>query len=298
MGEAVTVCIESRGVVAPILLDRTQLENALLNLAINARDAMSGKGVLTLTVSGVEIPGGGDPRFPTVPEGQFIGVAVSDTGTGMTPEVAAKAFDPFFTTKGVGEGTGLGLSMVHGFVKQSGGFIDLASRVGEGTTFTLLFPIAGETVAQGDGSVQGASIQGKAEISLRGKTVLLAEDDLSVRSAIRSTLRSMGADVRDAENGEQAWALLQTMPACDIVVTDVVMPGRLSGPDLAAKAREHLPNIRVLLVSGYAQGKLSEADLENSGMVFLPKPFRRSDLVAALDRLIGGGSPRALRSEL
>jgi CheY-like chemotaxis protein len=218
------------------------------------------------------LAGTGDP-----PPGDYVLVAVSDTGMGMTPEVKARAFDPFFTTKDFGKGSGLGLSMVYGFVRQSGGYITLYSEPGLGTTVKLYFPPAEGAPASEEG------LPVAAEDPRGSETVLLVEDDAMVRRHVEALIAALGYRTVVAENGAAALALLGSGEGVDLVFTDVVMPGGMSGRDLADAARRLRPGIKILFTSGYTNEMFAASAPEAEQLAnFIAKPYRRRDLAAKL----------------
>ena len=283
LDEMIEIRTECADRTLEIVIDRGQLENALINMAVNARDAMPGGGVLTMQAALVAVAGGGFRDNPTVPAGRYAVLSVADTGCGMAPKVASRVFEPFFTTKPQGQGTGLGLSMVYGFVKQSGGHIALTSREQEGTVFELLFPAAAEEQA----AIAASGLprwRDSAVPLLPHLSVLLVEDEPAVRAAVKKMLRSFGAEVSEAPDGPTAVAKLRLLGKCDLIVTDVVMPRGLSGPDVATEAARRFPQIKVLFISGHAGKRLTDSDLA-PGRAFLRKPFKRVELHAAMKAL-------------
>jgi PAS domain S-box-containing protein len=283
LGEHIEVRVAAAAKLLPAHVDGGQLETAILNLAINARDAMPAGGRLTIETRNVHLDPGfmagvGDP-----PPGDYVMVAVSDTGMGMTPEVKARAFDPFFTTKDFGKGSGLGLSMVYGFVRQSGGYVTLYSEPGLGTTVKLYFPPADGTVSREEApAATGAEPRGS-------ETVLLVEDDAMVRRHVETILAALGYRTIVAENGAAALALLGAGERIDLVFTDVVMPGGMSGRDLAEAARRLRPEIKILFTSGYTNEMFSASAPETEPLAnFLAKPYRRRDLAAKLRAVLDG----------
>ena len=256
------------------MADPAQLESALLNLALNAQDAMPEGGVLTLSIEELAIDaamlGGGE-----VKPGAYVCICVTDDGVGMDAETRERVFEPFFTTKEVGKGTGLGLSMVYGFVKQSNGHISLYSEPGLGTSVRLYLPVA----EVGREHAFGARAEETAPPLRGSETVLIAEDDPFVRSHAIASLESLGYRVMVAADGREALSFLSGGARPDLLFTDVVMPGGLSGWELAAQARELVPTLRVLFTSGYPQEVLSrrsQVDPRNAGM--LSKPYRLAEL--------------------
>jgi signal transduction histidine kinase/CheY-like chemotaxis protein len=277
LGEHIEIRVAAGAELLPAHVDAGQLETAILNLAINARDAMPAGGRLTIETRNVHLDPGflagiGDP-----PPGDYVFVAVSDTGMGMTPEVRARAFDPFFTTKDFGKGSGLGLSMVYGFVHQSGGYITLYSEPGLGTTVKLYLPPAEGEVAPDESPAAGAGEPHGSE------TVLLVEDDAMVRRHVEALLAALGYRTVVADNGGAALALLGSGERVDLVFTDVVMPGGMSGRDLAEAARRMRPGIKILFTSGYTNEMFAASAPEAEPLQnFLAKPYRRRDLAAKL----------------
>jgi PAS domain S-box-containing protein len=253
--------------------DPGQLENAMLNLAINARDAMADGGTLTITTGNVPL----DERYrdlhPEVNPGEYVMVAVTDDGTGMTKEVLNRVFEPFFTTKDVGKGSGLGLSMVYGFVKQSNGHVAIYSEPGLGTTVRIYLP-AVATLGERTPSL----VPAEAMSPTGRETVLVAEDDPFVRSYAVSCLSSLGYRVVEAADGREALQKLGEGLEADILFTDVVMPGGINGWEVAERARRTRPGLKVLLTSGYALETLAERGRLPKGAVILNKPYRKAEL--------------------
>jgi PAS domain S-box-containing protein len=254
-----------------VLADPHQLENALLNLAFNARDAMSAGGELVVGIDPREVDAKVAAELNISP-GSYVRIRVRDTGTGMTAETVARAFEPFFTTKPFGSGSGLGLPMVYGFVRQSGGALSLESTPGSGTEVTLYLP-RGEAV---DARVEEAA---ETPLAKPGKRlVLLVEDNGEVRTVVRRQLTELGYPVIEAASGAEAARILDNVQDIGIVVSDVVMPGGVDGHALAAHARNRCSGVRVLLISGYAGERTGDEPL-------LPKPFSKQQLAAALEGL-------------
>lgn len=266
--------------------DPGQFQNAIVNLAVNARDAMPQGGRLIIeTRNGYLDAGQLGPHLDVKP-GYYVQLSISDTGTGMTPEVRERALEPFFTTKDKGRGTGLGLAMVYGFVKQSGGHVTIYSELGRGTTFNLYLPRTGGSVAPSVAPVAGAATAPPP----RG-VVLVVEDDPGVRELTVTRLKAIGYEVLEAVDGRKAVEVLQGQDPVDLVFTDLVMPGGLSGRDVAVEASEIRPGIRVLLTSGYADDVVLDDDPRLAQLNILRKPYRQADLVAAL-RDVFAGPPR------
>ena len=261
-----------------VTVDPVQLENAVINLAINARDAMPNGGTLTIDVRNTTLDDIAD-----IPRGAYLCVEVRDTGAGMSPEIVERAFEPFFTTKGSGQGTGMGLSMVYGFVKQSSGHIAIDSRPDAGTAVRLYFPRAD---APADAPDHRAA---RPAVPIDRCRVLYVEDHPRLRAQTEAGLAGMGLSVVAAEDGRAALALLERGDTFDLLFTDVVMPGGIDGIQLAEAARRHLPGIRVLFTTGYAgDDRLADTSKE-PGTALLRKPFARSALREQLQVLLRGG---------
>jgi len=253
-----------------VLCDASQLESALLNLAINARDAMPDGGTLTISTADRLLHEADLVDQDETKPGGYVEIAVTDTGTGMTQDVLARAFEPFFTTKPTGRGTGLGLSQVFGFVRQSGGFVTLESEPGRGTTVRIYLPrfrpAEAEVVAppaQPEPMVPG-------DVQVSG-TVLVVEDEADVREMIVRLLRELGCQVLEAEDGPAGLKIVQSGERLDLLVTDVGLPG-LNGRQLADAAREKRSDLPVILITGYAGKALDDAELA-PGMEVMRKPF-------------------------
>ena len=265
----------------PATVDPGQLENAVLNLAVNARDAMANGGQLSIETSNVSFDEGDTTLNPDLRTGDFVLVTVSDTGCGMPPEVVARAFEPFFTTKDVGKGTGLGLSMVYGFVKQSGGHVRIYSEVGVGTVVRLYLPRAAI-----DGAATDAPAAAPAAMPTGDETILFVEDDAMVRQHTERQIMMLGYHVVTAEHAAAALAQVEEGCRPDLLFTDMVMPGGVNGRQLAMKLRERWPSLRVLYTSGYAHGTLAVDGEAVPSKYVLSKPYRRSDLAAKLREIL------------
>lgn len=260
-----------------VLMDPGRLEQVLINLAVNARDAMPDGGLLRIDTANVEVDETCAASRPSLKEGPHVRLRVSDTGTGMPPEVAARAFDPFYTTKGAGEGTGLGLATVYGIVKQAGGYVQIYSEQGMGTTFTALLPVTGRSVKDS----RSGSTHEVGHSPQRGEaTILMVEDEDALRELTRRILTSAGYEVIVAANGPEALqaSSLHREPI-DLLLTDVIMP-RMHGPALAQRIREQRPEIKVLLMSGFAQPVLNAGGRLPIDMPLLDKPFSGPQLLS------------------
>jgi signal transduction histidine kinase/CheY-like chemotaxis protein/CHASE3 domain sensor protein len=279
LGESIDVECVIAGGLWNTLIDPSQVENAILNLAINARDAMREGGKLTIEVANAFLDDAYALQHTEVVAGQYVMAAVSDTGSGMSPDTIARAFEPFFTTKPEGRGTGLGLSQVYGFVKQSGGHIKIYSEMGQGTTVKLYLPRTRKPQeATSPEPVQ--AIQGGNEC------ILVVEDDEAVRNAVCEMVIELGYSVLKAENAEQALAVLGAGTAIDLLFTDVVMPGPTSTREMARRAQELHPNIRVLYTSGYTQNAIVHNGKLDDDVFLLSKPYRRDDLARKIRSLL------------
>ena len=256
LGELIELHIRATGSGNLCVVDAPQLQNALLNLAINARDAMPRGGKLTIDISRTRLDADYAQMYPDIRTGRYVLIAVTDTGSGMSEEVRQRAFEPFFTTKPTGAGTGLGLSMVYGFVKQSGGNIQIYSELERGTSVRIFLPLA-ESVQS---SEELAPSAGKMDAMPRGsETILVVEDDARVRRVTTARLRSLGYEVIEADNGAAAFLLLATYPKIAVIFTDVVMPGGMNGDELAEAALAAKPDLKVLFTSGYAEPAVARA---------------------------------------
>ncbi|ESQ86579.1 hypothetical protein ABAC460_22975 [Asticcacaulis sp. AC460] len=266
LGERIAVDLRLEAGLWTTKIDPVQFENALLNLAVNARDAM---------------PDGGRLIIATWNEGDHVVVTVTDTGIGMSEAVLARAFEPFFTTKGVGQGTGLGLSQIHGYLKQSGGHADLESVPGEGTTVILYLP-----------RHRGGPVEARAEVALsearpskRGSKVLVVEDEAGVRAIAVQVLIDLGFRVAEADGGAAALRLLADDPEIEVLFTDIIMPGML-GSELAKAAKVMRPELRVLYMTGYTYDAVTRDGVLDPGVELLSKPFTPDQLARKMDRVL------------
>ena len=266
----------------PALVDPGQLEAALLNLAINARDAMPKGGRLTITLDNAPLAPGATADWAEGEGGPYVRVAVTDTGTGMAPKVAARAFDPFFTTKEVGQGSGLGLPMVYGFVTQSGGRVRLESEVDLGTTVELYLPRA-------EAAVTAATNDAEDPLTGGPEHVLVVEDDDLVRHHVTAQLRGLGYRVSEAATGRTALELLEQRRDVDLLFTDIVMPGGMNGTELAREAQHRHPSLKVLFTSGYSDNAIAQYGDLATEVALLHKPYRRQELATKLRQVLDGG---------
>jgi CheY-like chemotaxis protein len=256
--------------------DESQLEQVVMNLVTNARDAMPGGGVLTVETLDVEVDSASALLgTPGLSSGRYVSIEVSDTGPGIPPEALPRVFEPFYTTRT--SGTGLGLATCYGIVKQSGGHIAVHSEPGRGTTFKVYFPrVEGEVEQSGPRSGVGAAT---------GERILLIEDEAPVRSVVERTLRRHGYHVVSAGSAEEAAGLLDAALEFDVLVTDVVLPG-MGGRAFADQLLQRMPGLRILFVSGYAENAIVHGGVLEPGIHFLQKPFVPSDLLAAVRRIL------------
>jgi signal transduction histidine kinase len=282
LGERVAIETVLAGGIWWIAADATELETALINLAVNARDAMPGGGKLTLETANSYLDESYAAAHADVKAGQYSMIAVSDTGVGMAPDVIEQAFEPFFTTKEVGHGTGLGLSQVYGFVKQSGGHVKIYSEVGQGTTVRIYLPrLTTEGVAQERKSPALAkAVAGGSE------RVLVVEDDEGVRGYSAEILREFGYEVLEAADGASAIRLIEAEPGLALLFTDVGLPGGLNGRQLADEARRRCPGIKVLYTTGYARNAIVHQGRLDSGVALIVKPFTYDALATKIRKVL------------
>jgi PAS domain S-box-containing protein len=278
-GERIRLVVDLAPGLGSALTDANQLENAILNLAINARDAMPQGGTLTIATTNEVITA--KERFgqEEIDAGEYTVVSVSDTGVGMSPDTLARVFEPFFTTKPIGQGIGLGLSMIYGFVKQSRGHIRVDSTEGKGTTFRLYLP-------KYQGSVEMKSAAPKPDVAKgSGETVLVVEDDSAVRLIIADVLRDLGYASIEASDGQAALPMLTSNIPLDLLITDVGLPG-LNGRQLAEMARRHRPDLKVLFVTAYAEHATSRAPFLAPGIEMVTKPFTLNALALKIRQML------------
>ena len=286
IGPAIELQVVGTAGLWPTLVDPNQLENALLNLSINARDAMPDGGRLTIETANTWMDVR-TARERDMEPGQYIAVSVTDTGSGMTPDVIARAFDPFFTTKPLGQGTGLGLSMIYGFAKQSGGQVRIYSEVGEGTTMRLYLPRhAGRADALDTASPVAAAPRAEA-----GQTVLVVDDEPTVRMLIMEVLTELGYAAIEAAEGAAGLELMRSGARIDLLVTDVGLPGGMNGRQMADAARLLRPELPVLFITGYAENALIANGQLDAGMHVMTKPFAMEALAARIKQLLSGTAP-------
>jgi PAS domain S-box-containing protein len=283
LGSKYTIATEFTADASPALVDPVQLETALVNLALNSRDAMPEGGELLISVSDIIIDDRYMAQEADVSPGHYVRILFTDNGHGMTEDAQKRAFEPFFTTKAESHGTGLGLAMVYGFVRQSGGHITLYSEVGYGTSFGLYFP-----AALSGADVLEAPPAPIANIPPRGyiPCILVVEDNAKVRKNSLERLTALGYRILSAETADNAYEMLKSGTPVDLVFTDVIMPGKMTGFDLAAKIFKEFPRVKVLLTSGYASDVFSEKIPQEADYDILQKPYRQSHLATRIQTLL------------
>ncbi len=284
IGEQIVVELHPGSDLWPVVVDPAQLDEAILNLAINGRDAMPKGGTLSIETTNIHLDEDYAARHAEVTPGDYVQVSVSDTGTGMTPDVIEHCFEPFYTTKGVEKGTGLGLSMVYGFVKQSGGHIKIYSEVGHGTSVKLYLPRAEHS----------ADVRERAEPigpapAIGRELVLMVEDNKDLRAVTVKQLSDLGYRTIEAENAKAALAVLAAHPEIDLLFTDIIMPGGMTGTELAREARRLYPKLKILLTSGYTARAMANGFHDIEGLELLNKPFRKRDLAQKLRQVLDQG---------
>jgi PAS domain S-box-containing protein len=283
LGETISVEISLDAAIWPVRADATMLESVLLNLALNARDAMPRGGEIRIITSNRMVDGRLLADHPNVVPGEYVMLEVSDSGTGMTPEILEHALEPFFTTKDVGQGTGLGLSMIDGFTEQSGGFLHIESLVNRGTSVRIYLP-------RGDldnlAAQPAGARTGNPPVSQPGATVLVVEDDPAVREIVVGLLSQLGCNVIEAADGMEALARLEEVLHIDVLFTDMVLPGALAGPDIAGEALQRVPDLKVIFTSGYPDGEVNEMAAMGQQPWFIRKPYRISELAELFDRVL------------
>ncbi|KUG42240.1 Sensory box sensor histidine kinase/response regulator [Pseudomonas savastanoi pv. fraxini] len=278
-----SIVVETIGTIGlwPTLVDASQLENALLNLCINARDAMPDGGRITIEADNQWIEGD-VARMHDMPEGHYLSLCVTDTGTGMTPDVIAKAFDPFFTTKPIGQGTGLGLSMIYGFANQSGGRVRIQSQVGKGTSISLYLPRYDGTATRDESDVHQAPF----EFTQSGETILIVDDEPTVRMLLTDALGDLGYTLIEAADSLAGLKLLRSDVHIDLLITDVGLPGGMNGRQMADAGREVRPHLKTLFITGYAENAAIGDEQLGPGMRVLTKPFAIDALAARVQKLM------------
>ncbi|MFK4485677.1 PAS domain S-box-containing protein [Bradyrhizobium sp. USDA 336] len=282
LGEQITIMPQLTEDAWPALVDPGQLSTAILNLALNARDAMPEGGTLVLETRNIFLDDGYASMNPDVVAGSYVMIAVSDTGSGIPAELIDRVFDPFFTTKEVGKGTGLGLSMVFGFVKQSGGHIKIYSEEGHGTSVKIYLPRSTGVQETEFESLQNAPITGGNE------KILIVEDDALVRQYVVTQVKSLGYTALEAANGAEALNIIDSDETIDLLFTDIIMPGNMNGRQLADEAHKRRPDLKTLFTSGYTENAIVHHGRLDSGVLLLAKPYRKSELAKMLRTALAG----------
>jgi CheY-like chemotaxis protein len=288
VGPAIAVEVVGASGLWPTLVDPPQLESALLNLCINARDAMPQGGRITIETANKWLDRAA-ARQHDMPEGQYLSLCVTDTGTGMSPDVQARAFDPFFTTKPVGEGTGLGLSMIYGFAKQSGGQVRIYSELGQGTTVCIYLP---RHLGDGPADDEEARAEARAR-SEQGETVLVVDDEPTVRMLVTDVLEDLGYIALEAADSIEGLKVLRSDVRIDLLISDVGLPGGMNGRQMADAGREVRPDLRVLFITGYAENAAIGNGQLAPGMAVMTKPFDMDQLAARISEMIKAEHPSA-----
>jgi CheY-like chemotaxis protein len=273
LGGTVEVSASETKGLWPAKIDSGHLESAMLNLAINARDAMPGGGKLTIATANVSFDDDFDDAYADIEPGDYVMISVTDNGVGMPPDVLERCFDPFFTTKEVGKGSGLGLSMVYGFVRQSGGHVRIASTPGRGTVVRIYLPRCEDDAHERlDNNTQASVPRGS------GETVLVVEDNIDMRLLSVTALRDLGYRPVEAASGKDALQLLHDEPAVKLLFSDVLLPGGMTGFELAREAAQRKPDLKVLFTSGYTEKAILPEDVAERGWQLVPKPYRWAEL--------------------
>jgi CheY-like chemotaxis protein len=266
------------------LADPSQVEDAILNLAVNARDAMPNGGELVIETSNAVLDENYAAQNVEVTPGEYVAVSITDSGTGMPPEVLERVFEPFFTTKEVGRGTGLGLSMVYGFAKQSRGHVKIYSEIGHGTRVIVYLPRAAAAEQESD-VARNARVQ-----PVGNETILVVEDNQAVRRVAVKMLQGLGYQVREAADGPSALAILQEPDMIDLLFTDLIMPKGLSGQELLTRARALRPGLKALFTSGYSEQFIKDRGATEEGVALLSKPYRAQNLAEAVRTALDSGA--------
>ena len=285
VGEGIALTVERDPDLWPVHADEAQLGNAIINLVVNARDAMPSGGTVTIKTGNESVTHASALGTAIMPTGDYVRIEVADTGTGMSKEIQSKIFDPFFTTKPVGQGTGLGLATVYGIVKQSGGFITVDSELGRGTTFKIYLPRR----KMDAGDAAPAEVAPAVTRDVTGQdTILLVEDEEAVRSFAARALRMRGYNVLEASGGEEALEIVKSDDAkIDLIITDVVMPN-MDGPTMVRHVKTLKPDLAVIFMSGYAEEAFRRNDQNSEDIHFLPKPFGLKQLAAKVKEVLAG----------
>jgi CheY-like chemotaxis protein len=281
IGEDVKIVVALRPDLALVTADRGQVEQVVMNLAVNARDAMPTGGTLTIETANVELDEHYAKLHLTVKPGSYVALTITDTGTGMTPQVQARLFEPFYTTKDPGKGTGLGMATVYGIVLRSGGTVGVYSEVGKGTAFRVYFPCAEPTATAVEAPVP------LARPHTGTQTVLIVEDEAGLRELAKRLLQRQGYTVLAAGDANEALRLFEENPSIDVLLTDVVMPGA-SGPELTRQLIKQRPALRVIYMSGYTEEAIVHHGVIKPGIAFINKPFTSEALGEKIREVLEG----------
>jgi PAS domain S-box-containing protein len=290
LGELITLSTSLASDVWSTRADPDQFQSAIVNMAVNARDAMPQGGKLVIETRNIVFDADHTDYQSELQPGAYVQLSISDTGAGMDAAVRDRVFEPFFTTKEKGRGTGLGLAMVYGFVKQSGGHVTVYSEPGHGTTINLYFPRSDTPAADTYSARSASDTAGPPR-----ETILVVEDDSRVRQLTIKRLKLIGYQVLEAGDGPTALEILNRGDPVDLVFTDLIMPGGLSGRDVAIRAREIRPGVKILLTSGYAEELVRGDDLQRENLKVLRKPYQQADLITALREVLGNGNQSPLK---
>jgi CheY-like chemotaxis protein/anti-sigma regulatory factor (Ser/Thr protein kinase) len=285
VGPGIRIVVADAAEVWPALVDASRLENALLNLCINARDAMPDGGCIIIETFNTRLNEQA-ARQQGMAKGDYLELRVADTGAGMTPDVVARAFEPFFTTKPIGQGTGLGLSMTYGFVQQSGGQVRIHSAVGQGTAVTLYLPRHHGPVAV----EKQALATNQAVRAQQGETVLVVDDEPTVHLLLREALQALGYHVLEATHSAAGLDLLHSQARIDVLVTDIGLPGGMNGYQLAEAALLRRPALKVLFITGYDESVVHCSSALTRSMEVVVKPFSLDEMIARIGRMVAGGT--------
>jgi signal transduction histidine kinase len=292
LGESVNVETILAAGLWPTFADANQIENALINLCVNARDAMVEGGRLTIETANTYLDEAYARQFGDVAPGQYVMLSVADTGSGIPPELLARTFEPFFTTKPAGQGSGLGLAMVHGFVKQSGGHVRIYSEVGQGTTVKVYLPRMLKDEEKATAPIPRATAETETPRAVSRETILLVEDNEGVRDFARGALEELGYTVLEAADAEAALRIVGEEARVDLLFTDVVLPG-MSGRELANRATSLRPDLPVLFTTGYTRNAIIHHGRLDPGVQLLPKPFAQHDLARKVREMLDGRGARS-----
>jgi CheY-like chemotaxis protein len=284
LGESISIETVLAGGLWATFADGNQLERALVNMAVNARDAMPQGGKLTIETANAALDDTYASAYEDLVPGQYVLIAVTDTGAGIPADILARVFEPFFTTKDVGHGTGLGLSQVYGFVKQSGGHIKIYSEPGEGTTVKIYLP----RLMSSQADTGGPALEQPLPLSVRAETILVVEDEDAVRAFSVEMLRELGYNVLEAADAHAALRVLEAQAGIDLLFTDVGLPGGVNGRALADEALKRWPGLKVLFTSGYTRNAIVHGGKLDPGVALLGKPFTYAALAQKVSLMFGG----------